>query len=209
MLRFLLQMVNSSNHQNGTQNETSFHWLSSSECIAWLTVFMTESVAIVTLNTVTIIVFIKARGLRKRSMYLVISLAVADMFLGGYVEVIAFFETGDRCNFWQYNLPDLGLWDSVIHVCVSLYNKPHCYFFGTVARHVSSIQASPHQKAGVWSNCCGHLGYSCDNMHHISSPLDTGPWKRTSRLLICIPPSFRVYKIFKIVRALSLVDRCV
>ena len=108
-------MVNSSNQQNGTQNETSFPWLSSSECIAWLTVFMTVSVAIVTLNILTIIVFIKTRGLRKRSIYLVISLAVVDMFVGGYVGPLKFFYTGVRCNFWQYNLSYFGLWHNVIY----------------------------------------------------------------------------------------------
>ena len=115
-LRFLLQMVNSSNQQNGTQNETSFLEISSSECIAWLTVFMTESVAIVTLNILTIIVFIKTRGLRKRSMYLVISLAVADMFVGGFVGAWNFFKTGVSCNFWQYNFSYFGLWYNVIYV---------------------------------------------------------------------------------------------
>ena len=114
-LRFLLQMVNSSNQQNGTQNETSFLEISSSECIAWLTVFMTESVAIVTLNILTIIVFIKTRGLRKRSMYLVINLAVADMFVGGYVGALSFFETGVGCNFWQHNLSYFGLGRNVIY----------------------------------------------------------------------------------------------
>ena len=108
-------MVNSSNQQNGTQNETTLQWLSSSECIAWLTVLMTESVAIVTLNILTIIVFIKNRSLRKRSMYLVISLAVADMFVGGYMEGIYFFYSGVYCNFWQYNLSYFGLWRNVIY----------------------------------------------------------------------------------------------
>ena len=107
-------MVNSSNQQNGTQNETISQLFSSSECIAWLTVVMTESVAIVTLNILTIIVFIKTRGLRKRSLYLVINLAVADMFVGGYVEVITFFNIGLSCNFWQYNLSNFGLRGSVI-----------------------------------------------------------------------------------------------
>ena len=64
-------MVKFSNQQNGTQNETTLQLFSSSECIAWLTVVMTESVAIVTLNILTIIVFIKNRSLRKRSVYLV------------------------------------------------------------------------------------------------------------------------------------------
>ena len=88
-------MVNSFNQQNRTQNETSFQWLSSSECIAWLTVVMTESVAIVTLNILTVILFIKNRSLRKRSMYLVINLAVVDMFVGGCSEMLFFVLLGE------------------------------------------------------------------------------------------------------------------
>ena len=89
-------------------------WLSSSECIAWLTVFMTESVAIVTLNILTILVFIKNRSLRKGSMYLVISLAVADLFVGGYVDVMNFFYCRVYCNFWQYKLSYFGLWENLL-----------------------------------------------------------------------------------------------
>ena len=62
---------------------------SSSECIIWLTVFTAEFVAIVTVNLLSILLFIKNRNLRTRSMYLVISLTVADMLVGvlsgGYV----------------------------------------------------------------------------------------------------------------------------
>ena len=62
-----------------------------SECIIWLTVFTAEFVAIVTVNLLAIILFIKNRNLRTRSMYLVISLTVADMLVGvlsgGYVQV--------------------------------------------------------------------------------------------------------------------------
>ena len=94
-------MVNVSNQENGTQNETSFLELSSSECIAWLAVFMTESVVIVTLNILTIIVFIKNRSLRKRSMYLVINLAVADMFVGGCSEITLFVELERLCSLWD------------------------------------------------------------------------------------------------------------
>ena len=45
--------------------------------------FGMESVAIVTLNALTIIVYLKEYGLRKRSMYLVINLAFVDMFVAG------------------------------------------------------------------------------------------------------------------------------
>ena len=92
-------MANSSNQQNGTETETSFQGLSPSECIAWLTVFMAESVAIVILNFLTVIVFITNRSLRKRSMYLVINLAVADMLVGGYSEITMFLLLGESCSF--------------------------------------------------------------------------------------------------------------
>ena len=55
---------------------------SSSKCIAWFAVFVTESLIIVSVNFLTIIVFIKNRNLRTRAMYLVISLTVADMLVG-------------------------------------------------------------------------------------------------------------------------------
>ena len=63
-----------------------------SGCIGWLALFGTESVAIVTLNAFTIIVYLKEPGLLKRSMCVVISLAVADMFVGRFV---LFFRLND------------------------------------------------------------------------------------------------------------------
>ena len=42
------------------------------------------SVAIVTVNLISIVLFIKNRSLRTRAMYLVINLTIADMFVGGF-----------------------------------------------------------------------------------------------------------------------------
>ena len=70
----------------------------SSECIIWLTVLTAEFVAIVTVNLLAIILFIKNRSLRTRSMYLVISLTVADMLVGvlsgGYIQYGLLLECG-------------------------------------------------------------------------------------------------------------------
>ena len=55
---------------------------SSSECITWFAVFLTASVAIVMVNFLSIILFMKNSNLRTRAMYLVINLTVADMFVG-------------------------------------------------------------------------------------------------------------------------------
>ena len=56
--------------------------LSSSECITWLTAVLIVSVAIVTVNLLSIILFIKNSDLRTCGMYLVINLTVADTLVG-------------------------------------------------------------------------------------------------------------------------------
>ena len=77
------------------------------ECVTWLTVGLTECVAIVTLNLITIIVLVKNRNLRKRSTYLVINLAVADMLLGGFATRGQFYWVGAvYCNVWTYDSID-------------------------------------------------------------------------------------------------------
>ena len=56
-----------------------------------------ESVTIVTLNALTIIIYVKERSLRKRSMYLVINLAVADMFVACSL-IVWIYHLGNICN---------------------------------------------------------------------------------------------------------------
>ena len=75
------------------------------ECVIWLAVGLTECVAIVTLNIITIIVFTKNRNLRKRSTYLVVNLAVADVLVGGFAtyELLYWFGVV-YCNVWKFNL---------------------------------------------------------------------------------------------------------
>ena len=76
------------------------------ECVARLAVGLTECVAIVTLNIITIIVFIKNRNLRRFSTYLVINLAVADMLVGGIATRDLFYWVGADCNVWKDNTID-------------------------------------------------------------------------------------------------------
>ena len=78
--------------------------VSSSECIIWVTVFTAEFVAIVTVNLLAIILFIKNRSLRTRSMYLVISLTVADMLVGVLSAGHGQFNLLRRCRLIKLNL---------------------------------------------------------------------------------------------------------
>ena len=57
--------------------------ISSAECSTWYAVSLTITVAVVAVNLVSIVLFIKNSNLRTRAMYLVINLTVADMFVGG------------------------------------------------------------------------------------------------------------------------------
>ena len=93
-------MANQSQQQIETSSSTPF---SASGCIALLTVSGIEAVAIVTLNALTIIVYLKERSLRKRSMYLVINQAVADMFVGASL-IYPFLRWGYICKIWSSDL---------------------------------------------------------------------------------------------------------
>ena len=81
---------------------SSFVLFPTSECIAWVTVFAIQAFALVTLNALVIVIYLKERSLRKRSMYMVINQAVADMLVGGAV-IIDFSFLGFRCDFWTIN----------------------------------------------------------------------------------------------------------
>ena len=68
-----------------------------SECIIWFTVFTTECVTIVTVNLLSIILFIKNKSLRTRNMYLVISLTVADLLVGSLSGSVNLFYSQNIC----------------------------------------------------------------------------------------------------------------
>ena len=90
-------MANHSQQQNET---LSFSLFSASECVALVTVYGIEAVAIVMLNALTIIVCLKEGNFCKRSMYLVINQAVADMFVGASLIYVYLL----RGQLWTINL---------------------------------------------------------------------------------------------------------
>ena len=113
---------------------------SSSECITWFAVILTVCVAIVTVNLLSIIVFIKNRSLRTRAMYLVISLTIADMFVGGFSHFYLFrFLSDVSCDIVKMNLSQelnvinsfLYLWfplTSLTNIAVISLDRMHATF---------------------------------------------------------------------------------
>lgn len=74
--------------------------LSSRACITWTAIYAIEYFAIVTLNAITIVAFMKNRQLRKRSTYLLLNLAVVDMAVG-FTGLFTVYELGMYCKFWK------------------------------------------------------------------------------------------------------------
>ena len=139
--------------------------LSSSECITWIAVILTVCVAIVTVNLLSIILFIKNRSLRTRAMYLVINLTIADMFVGGFSHFYLFQRLSYSCEIVKMNLSqelDVIIDYSLPLVSSDLSNKHCSHFFRSDACNNSSLQASPGQKVGLRGNNCWYLGFNCN-----------------------------------------------
>jgi len=105
-----------------------------------MTVGLAESVAIITLNLCTIIVFVRNRNLRKRSTLLVINLAVIDMFVGGIGVLYVVHVPGILCNLWKVQLSefwlyfanvltDIFLFGSFINIAIIALERVHATFF--------------------------------------------------------------------------------
>jgi len=86
------------------QETAMFMNFSSPECVTWLTLGMSESGLVIAGNLISIIVFMKNNSLRKRSLYLVMNLTVADMLAGGIFIAQIFFTLGSHCKLSIFNL---------------------------------------------------------------------------------------------------------
>ena len=78
--------------------------LSASECIPWFVVLIIECLAIVILNIITIVVFVKKkRQLQRRSTYLIIHLAIVDLLVGAVSGPLLIENNMTHfCQLWKY-----------------------------------------------------------------------------------------------------------
>ena len=94
------------NTSDSTHNNTSHEdWMPvpASQCIPWLVVLITECLAIVIVNTITIIVFVKQRQLQRRSTYLLIHLSIVDLLTGAVSGPMQIDAGMSLCDLWRYN----------------------------------------------------------------------------------------------------------
>ena len=103
--------------------------ISSSECNIWFAVFLIESVAIVAVNILSIIIFMKHRNLRTRAMFLVINLTTADMLVGGLSSIPLYNLLGLGCDIVNISLTKKG------------YNIIFFFFYWFLLSSLTSIAA--------------------------------------------------------------------
>ncbi len=78
--------------------------LPGSDYITWLAVLITECLAIVILNIITIIVFVKQRQLQRRSTYLIVHLPVVDLLVGAVSgPLLIERRIAGFCGLWEYD----------------------------------------------------------------------------------------------------------
>ena len=128
---------------------------SASECIPWLVVLIIECLAIVILNIITIVVFVKKkRQLQRRSTYLIIHLAIVDLLVGAVSGPLQ-IEIGmsQSCPLWNYRRKTIWSHRLSFAFCsfilVHFPYKSYCCFLRTATRNIVSIQASLCEEMGL------------------------------------------------------------
>ena len=98
-----------SNTSNITHYLKSEDWMfvPAPHCIPWLAVLGTVCLAIVILNSITIIMFAKQRRLQRKSTYLVIHLAIVDLLVGAVTGPLRIESLGRFvCHLWENDMPN-------------------------------------------------------------------------------------------------------
>ena len=92
-----------------TTNIARYHPVGS-HCVSWFAVFGTVCLAVVILNIITIIIFVKQRQLQRKSTYLIIHLAIVDLFVGAVSGALLIdFFMSLYCDLWEFDRPD-SIW---------------------------------------------------------------------------------------------------
>ena len=109
-----------SNTSNVTHYLKSEDWMfvPAPHCIPWLAVLGTVCLAIVILNSITIIMFAKQRRLQRKSTYLVIHLAIVDLLIGAVTGPLRIESLGRFvCHLWENDKPN-----TIMSTAVALYH---------------------------------------------------------------------------------------
>ena len=104
--------------------------LPNSDCIPWLAVLILECLAIVVINVITIIVFVKQRQLQRRSKCLIIHLAIVDLLVGAVSGPLRIDRTLVYCDLRNFHTSN-NIWS--IHIKFAIL---HLFYFTSLVNLV-------------------------------------------------------------------------
>ncbi|CAH3127269.1 unnamed protein product [Pocillopora meandrina] len=155
------------------------------QCIPWLVVLIIECLAIVILNIITILVFVKKkRQLQRQSTYLIIHLTIVDLLVGavcGPLQIEIKMEW--YCSLWNYRRKTIWSNLSLFFICVSyilIVIKVRCSRHPQIhsrSRRESKLTGTALIVSLASLLCllpgtimfvtCIHLSSACFKMHHV------------------------------------------
>ena len=106
--------MSGSENTNATNKAEMSSLLESSECIPWIVVLISECVAIVVLNLITMAVFMTQRQMQRRGTYILIrNLTMTDLLAGVISGPLQIERIGQLCDAWDYTF-DVSSWADLI-----------------------------------------------------------------------------------------------
>ena len=106
--------MSGSDNRNATNKTEVSSLLASSDCIPWIVVLISECVAIVVLNVITMAVFMTQRQMQRRGTYILIQNLTLTDFLAGVISGSLQIERiGEYCDSWEYTM-DVSSWADLI-----------------------------------------------------------------------------------------------
>ena len=106
--------MSGSDNRNATDKAEMSSLLESSKCIPWIVVLISECVAIVVLNLITMAVFMTQRQMQRRGTHIFIrNLTMTDLLAGAISGPLQIERIGRHCDAWKYT-SDVSSWADLI-----------------------------------------------------------------------------------------------
>ena len=156
---------------NNTSSLSAGNIPSSTEGILLLSTFVLEAVLIVVGNSLTIVFFAFDRKIRKKSLFLVINMAFADVVLGALcLPFYLYVWVGPSYQLWhiayEIQAPLLTFWDvSDTIFFTGFINFCSFHIMWAIFRHLLAVKTTNTFDAGI-SHCHRYgLVFSCSCLH--------------------------------------------
>ena len=114
------EATNTSNRTLTKSSDVRWLVVPVSRCVPWFTVFITESLAVITLNIITIVVFVKQRQRQRQSTCLIIHLAMVDLMIGAVIGPVRVYEIGNFCDMREHDMRDVTWLPGVKNVLMEI-----------------------------------------------------------------------------------------